>query len=459
MKLFTLFPPILQIPSDAADARPEISALHSGNLGDVIYSLPTAFALGVTHFVLNVCVDPAFGNRAMNSDGARKLAPLLAGLGTIRRVSVIASQVPWEYAEPAKIGIDYVLDTFRSHGNEPSLHLIYRHALAFGVQVRGEAAWLAVEPLREGDLPAGIDPKAKYAVVSLTNRYRRFPDDHYVALLEDVPPERLIFVGVESDLAHKVSIAGAHLKVVDFAHLARVIGGAALMIGNPSFPYAIAEALKVPRLVELPDGINVAPLDCSGLAMHLHSFDSLRTRVFQALEHVPPELATLRDQLRSLTSKADSVVGEKILVDQRLDQAERDRQALREQIAQLQATVDQLRGVLDQRSADEVRLRDAIEQLSAGKASLQEALDWSTADRESLRERIDRESRLLGRPGFHFKGFVRSVMNANRLSRSIYDGLAKTRATRGPTVAAPEGRTASPTGERADHPPSKNLRP
>jgi len=423
VKLCSLFPPILEIASDGPAPAREVTALHSGNLGDVIYSLPTATALGVTHYVLNVCVDPAFGNRALSSEGATKLAPLLLGQGAIRRVTVIASHVPWEYAEPARIGVDYVLDAFRSHGADPSLHLLHRHAHAFGVQVRGETAWLTAEPLREGDLPPGIDPQ--YVVVSLTNRYRRVGDDYYETLLRDVPPERLIFLGVETDLMHKVSIAGAHLRVEDFPHLARVIQGAALMIGNPSFPYAIAEALKVPRLVELPDGINVAPLDSTGLALHLHSVDSLRTRIFQALGCDPPELSTLREALRERVATLTSQVAEGLDVRQaietRLYNAECDNLRLNGTVQQLQSTVERLQ-------ADDEQLRSAISQLTTGKETLQSALDWSTEDRARLREELDRirealdrANRLFGRPGFHFKGLVRGVMRMRPL-RGVWPG-------------------------------------
>lgn len=41
------------------------------------------------------------------------------------------------------------------------------------------------------------------------------------------------------------------LESSDFHHLAALISGSRLFIGNQSFPFAIAEALKVNRLLEV----------------------------------------------------------------------------------------------------------------------------------------------------------------------------------------------------------------
>jgi hypothetical protein len=314
MKLFHLFPPLLDLRRDGDNTNRHITALHSGNLGDIIYSLPTAFALRATHFVLNVCTDPTFGNRALTADGATKLAPLLLRQGSIDRVSVIQSNVPWEFAPPRAIGVDYVLDAFRCDWTDNTLHLIHRHALPFGIRVRGDRNWIASEPLREGDLPSDIEQR--YLVVALTRRYRCWDDDAYITLLRDIPPEHVVYIGIEQDLTHKVNVPGLYLRVVDFEQLARILSGAALFIGNPSFPYSLAEALKVPRMVELPKGINVAPLDSSGLALHMYSFEFLRARIFEALALVSTDATKLKQQLHT----ADSRIAELLETRDQLEQ-------------------------------------------------------------------------------------------------------------------------------------------
>ena len=248
MKLYTLFPPLLELSSENPITGREVVALHSGNLGDIIYSLPTAYALGVTHYILNIYVEGQFGTRVLSRDAAFKLAPLLLDQGTIRRVSVIHSNLAWEFAPVKSVGVDYILDSFRSNLTDPSHHLVHRHSFSYGLQIGGEQRWISSDACKADDLPTGIE--RPYVVVGLTNRYRRWGDDYYVSLLKDVPPERIVFVGVENDVAHKCHIAGAYLKARDFKQLARILSGAALFIGNPSYTYSLAEALKVPRLVE-----------------------------------------------------------------------------------------------------------------------------------------------------------------------------------------------------------------
>ena len=383
MKLFDLFQPILDLGRDEDSPRGPVRALHSGNIGDVIYSLPTAFSLGATHFILNICSDPAFAGRVMTRDAALKVAPLLLGQGGIRRVSVIQTQIPFEYADPRTIGVDLVLDAFRVTCADPHSHLIHRHALPFGIRVDGSKRWLQSEPCRESDLPEGI--RSPYIVVSLTKRWRRWDAAYYASLLRDVPPENLIFVGVEEDLIHKTQIPGAFLKPADFTQLARILTGAALFIGNPSFPYALAESLKVPRLIELPEWINVAPLDASGLALHLHSETALRTRIFDALDLQPPEIVTLKAQIELLDS----------------------------QIKTLEAENHSL-----------LSLHSRIEGLESLNRQLQETVTHRTAEGEELAHRVDQLEREFESPGYLFKCLFRKAMLSNRLSASLHVSLS-----------------------------------
>ena len=305
LRLGELFPILVELTLPQREGVPkrEVVGLHSGNLGDIIYSLPTAFSLGVTHYVINVCADTAFGNRVMTSDAARALAPLLLGQGTINRVTVVQSQVPWEYVSPSSIGVDYVLDTFRINWTEASLHLIHRHALPFGIKVQGLQPWLQrdvfiSEAARDASLDGSV-PKHPYVVIGLTSRYRKFDEHYYQDLLRDVPADRVVFVGVEGDMPQKINVPGTYLRFNDFRELAEVIAKAALFIGNASFPYALAEALKVPRLVELAEGINVCPLEPSASALHLMSRGVIRERIFGSLQIPDPELTGVAARLQT----------------------------------------------------------------------------------------------------------------------------------------------------------------
>jgi hypothetical protein len=63
----------------------------------------------------------------------------------------------------------------------------------------------------------------------------------------------LVFVGVKTEYEAMLKvIPGLQWKqVADFLELAEIIAGCKLFIGNQSFPYALAESLKVKRLLEV----------------------------------------------------------------------------------------------------------------------------------------------------------------------------------------------------------------
>ncbi|SED05398.1 hypothetical protein SAMN02787142_2452 [Burkholderia sp. WP9] len=265
---------------EEADPDSWRSGLHSGNLGDILYSLPTCRALDINHLILNVCADPAFGGRVLSEQATRALVPLLLAQGFILRVTIIKSGVPWEYANPRDLGVDYVLDSFRATFTNPWLHLVYAHAVPFNLMVDGARPWITID----GEAPQlGINQQP-YIVVSLTGRYRRYDHAYYEYLFRDVPADRVFFVGVGNDQIERRNIGGTVFQTTDFADLARLLANAALFIGNPSFTYALAEGLKVNRLVEVPEDNNVYPLDGSGSLLHMSAPENVRAKIFEALQ-------------------------------------------------------------------------------------------------------------------------------------------------------------------------------
>jgi len=255
------------------------SGLHSGNIGDIFYSLPTCRMLNINHIILNICADPCFGARVLNEQAARALAPLLLAQKFIRRVTIIKSGVPWEYANPADLGVNYILDSFRASYTDPRLHLLYAHAVPFNLMVDGTQPWVTVgEEAQEQRIK-----QEPYIVVGLTSRYRRFNHAYYEYLFRNVPANRVFFVGVGSDQIERRNIGGTVFQTANFVDLAKLLANAALFIGNPSFAYALAEGLKVNRFVEVPEDNNVYPLDGSGSLLHMCAPEYVRSKIFEAL--------------------------------------------------------------------------------------------------------------------------------------------------------------------------------
>jgi len=253
------------------------SAVHSGNMGDIIYALPTLAALRTQRLVLNACRDPGVGGRVLGPGMAEFLVPLLLaqpglrqvdvaevpvrlspGFGARARSEVLSQGLPLEHVPAGALGVDAVLDRFRLQPLD-RLHLVDAHARAAGVRVNGAQPFL--------HLPEPVERRADAPIVlSLTPRYRHQPCEFFAALLKGLGP--VVMVGLPEDAAVYAGIDGELVTAKDGLELARLIAGARAFVGAPSLPYAIAEGLKVPRLVDVPAfPANAFPLGADGWVM------------------------------------------------------------------------------------------------------------------------------------------------------------------------------------------------
>jgi hypothetical protein len=310
-----MFETILEV-GDAGGIK-LVTGLHSGNLGDVIYSLPTIKELGINHLILNACADPSFGGRVLRVDDCKALAPHLLGEAGIAKVSVFATNIPFEYADVREFGVDYNLDSFRRSFPDPGLHLVYQHALQFGITPKTDGPWLTKRH------PTSI--KEKYVALAVTPRYRRFSDSYYEQLLADIPPENIWIIGTPADRGRLSMCHGNWVYTKDFSQIFSLIQNCALFVGNPSFPYAIAEAMKVPRLVELPEVPNVYPLDDSGHNLNMYSpiKASEMIKSFLSLER------SLADKFDSLSASYERLEEENRLRGYALEESKKELQKIK----------------------------------------------------------------------------------------------------------------------------------
>jgi hypothetical protein len=97
-----------------------------------------------------------------------------------------------------------------------------------------------------------VDADQSYAntiIVARSERYRNSFVDY--SFLKNY--DNLVFIGVEAEYEdmRKAIPDIKWVQVDNFLQLARIIAGCKLFIGNQSFPFSIAEALKVPRILEI----------------------------------------------------------------------------------------------------------------------------------------------------------------------------------------------------------------
>ena len=210
---------------------------HSGKVGDLIYALPFALAYVRAHNIkrtaFNLNILP--GRRLYTRETAEALAALLRSQHWI-------DAVWFDRPEEATVNLDAGNHTWVRHN---SGDLARRFALLgreFHDPIDFTAPWLfGIEP----------DPRAKGKIVLFRSPRYRSDRLTYLSLLRC--RDRLLFLGTaeEHEEFSTRTFRCDYLPTQDFLEAARLIRGAALTIGNQTGLFAIAEALKVPRLLEI----------------------------------------------------------------------------------------------------------------------------------------------------------------------------------------------------------------
>ena len=229
-----------------------LNVSHSGNAGDIIYALPTLKRIyEITGAKINLYLilgkplklssnlTHPLGNVMLNEAMANMLIPLLAQQSYINQCESYESQ---------KIHID--LDYFRAGIIRQDRGNIARWcSYITGVSPQLWKQWITVSPSSSFE---------DTIVIARSSRYRNKIIDY--SFLKKYPV--LKFVGVKDEFEDmKRCLPNLEwIQVSDFLELAKIIAACKLFIGNQSFPYSIAEGLKIPRVLEVCfDVINVVP--------------------------------------------------------------------------------------------------------------------------------------------------------------------------------------------------------
>ena len=236
-----------------------ILVLQSGHLGDMIYSLSAAkkaseFYNKKVHFMVgfkepNTVPGHPSGSFCMNETTYNYIKPLLEHQPYIEKVTK---------HDGSQVHIN--LDAFRHIGLN----------LAAG-DLRKAHGYIYPELQTDLSVPALIAPEKKLPnlegkiVLNLSLRYRN-QNINYGVLEKYM--DRLVFVGLDDEYNRFRLAYGFHptrMHVKDGLHMAQIINSCQLFIGNQSSTFAIAEQLKVPRLLEVFRSCpNVIPMGGEG---------------------------------------------------------------------------------------------------------------------------------------------------------------------------------------------------
>tara|TARA_Y100000590_G_scaffold186271_1_gene212257 strand:+ start:168 stop:1082 length:915 start_codon:yes stop_codon:yes gene_type:complete len=226
-----------------------LTFLHSGHLGDIIYSLPVIKEISKTH-VCNLCIQidkpmelkyfkhPS-GNKYLDKRIVEMLIPLLKNQKYLNNIEIYTKQ---------KIDID--LDLFRKIPINIQFYSPRWFFQLTGVHVNLEKPYLNVESHQN---------LLNKIVILRTFRARNyFINYKFLNKYDD-----LLFIGMKDefeDIKKQVQNIKFH-DCKNFLEMAQIIKSSKFFIGNQGIGYAIAEALKVPRLLEAnPDFPVIFPI-------------------------------------------------------------------------------------------------------------------------------------------------------------------------------------------------------
>lgn len=220
-----------------------IKVCCSGNTGDIIYQLYSLKEYCELHnckveYLLKLdrpsnftAINHPVGDVMLNRSMADMLKPLLEHQPFIESVRYL------EKTENEKV--DFNLDMFRSENKNLSGGNIALWNQVYYPELRGELHKISINahPIEN-----------EYIIINRTIRYNNPLIDY--TILED--KGKCMFVGVESEFKIMSALMPSieHLQVKDFYELAQYIAGCKLFVGNQSMAFAIAEGLKVKRVLE-----------------------------------------------------------------------------------------------------------------------------------------------------------------------------------------------------------------
>jgi len=224
---------------------PKKTFKHSGDLGDIIFSLPTIRELGGGILFLDPnggeseplidWGDGRFTRTKLTKDSIDGIKPLLELQDYIEEVRYWNGE-----------SVDFNLDRFREHVVFNNLSDSHLATCNLPISVRDEK-WLSVPSA----LPA-IDGKT----IALARSCRYHGNYSFWEGLDKDIVEKAFFLGWEREYEYFVytfphMAEVPRLTVESLLEMAQILEGVELFIGNQGLPHAIAEALKRPLINEV----------------------------------------------------------------------------------------------------------------------------------------------------------------------------------------------------------------
>jgi len=230
-----IYAQILEIQKKIENNK-ELSFLHSGRLGDLIYSLATIKELSKSHKcklyiqIEKPILGPYDSSRKVfiNKRCGDLILPLLRNQDFLDAVNIYKDEK-----------IDINLDLFRDIPISLSFYSSRWFSHICGININVENTFLSVKP---------HELIKNRIIVGRSSRYR----NAYINYKFLKNTKNLLCIGLEEefqDSKKDINDLEFH-ECKDFLEMAEIIKASKFFIGNMSLQYIISEALKVPRLLE-----------------------------------------------------------------------------------------------------------------------------------------------------------------------------------------------------------------
>lgn len=238
-KKTTDFEKKLYLIDNIIETKKVLNFLHSGHIGDLIYALPAIKELSKNHTcnlfigINKICTDENYKNHTsagvfINDRVFNYAFPLLKKQKYLNKTEKYINQ---------KIDINF--DLFREMPARPA------NSSKWYFHITGAHA-----DLYKPFLDTQEHDKIKNKIVISRSLRNRNPFIDYSFLNNFC--EHLIFIGLKDEYLNlkKIIPELKHYDPLDFFEMSQIIKSSKFFLGNQSSPFAIAEGLKVPRLLE-----------------------------------------------------------------------------------------------------------------------------------------------------------------------------------------------------------------
>jgi hypothetical protein len=220
--------------------KKEISFLHSGHLGDIINSLPlikeiskkkkTTLYIEINKILpknISAKTHPS-GKYYLKEDSVKKLMPLLKSINYISKVKIYNREI-----------IDVNLNLFRELPINFNIDSVRWYFHLTGTHTDLSIPYFNIKKVNKF--------KNKIIIMRSLRRQNNFISYKFLNNYKNI-----VFVGLKNEYEDlkKVIKSLKYYESKDFLELAKIIKSCKLFIGNPSFGFALAEAVKCPRLLE-----------------------------------------------------------------------------------------------------------------------------------------------------------------------------------------------------------------